>query len=94
MSLSRTFSSASSDNDYKDDCFYLIRKSHGDYRDEPFCYDGISDGELHHHLNIEFERSLRKRVIGKDMILVFARKTLILLQRNISNLNHRVCSTQ
>ena len=54
MSLSRTFSSASSDSDYKDDCFYLIRKSHGDYRDEPFYYDGISDEELHHRLNIEF----------------------------------------
>ena len=54
MSLSRTFSLASSDSDYKDDCFYLIRKSHGDYRDKPFCYDGISDGELHHRLNIEF----------------------------------------
>ena len=58
MSLSRTFSSALSDSDYKDDCFYLIRKSHGDYRDEPFCCDGISDGELHHRLNIEFEEKV------------------------------------
>ena len=58
MSLSRTFSSASSDNDYENDCFCLIRKSHGDYRDEPFYYDDISDGELHHHLNIQFEEKV------------------------------------
>ena len=58
MSLSRTFSSASSDSDYENDCFCLIRKSHGDYRDEPFYYDDISDGELHHHLNIQFEEKV------------------------------------
>ena len=60
MSLSRTFSSASSDSDYiyEDDYFYLIRKSLGDYRDEPFYYDGISDEELHHRLNIEFEEKV------------------------------------
>ena len=58
MSLSRTFSSASSDTDYEDDCFHLIRKSHGDYRDEPFYYDGISDEELHHRLNTEFEENV------------------------------------
>lgn len=58
MGLSRTFSSASSDSDYEDYCFYLIRKSHRDYRDEPFYYDGISDEELHHRLNIEFEEKV------------------------------------
>ena len=58
MGLSRTFSSASSDSDYEDYCFDLIRKSHGDYRDEPFYYDGISDEELHHRLNIEFEEKV------------------------------------
>ena len=50
MSLSLTFSSISSDSDYEDD--YPIRKS---YKDEPFYYDGISDEELHSHLNREFE---------------------------------------
>ena len=50
MSLSLTFSSISSDSDYEDD--YPIRKS---YKDEPFFYDGISDEELHSHLNREFE---------------------------------------
>ena len=50
MSLSLTFSSISSDSDYEDD--YQIRKS---YKDEPFYYDGISDEELHSHLNREFE---------------------------------------
>ena len=35
--------------------FYSIRKSHRDYRDEPFYYDGISDEELHFRLNREFE---------------------------------------
>ena len=58
MSLSRTFSSASSGTDYENDCFCLIRKSQGDYRDEPFYYDGISDEELHHRLNIEFEEKV------------------------------------
>ena len=58
MSLSRTFSSTSSDSDYENDYFYLIRKPHGDYRDEPFYYDGISDEELHHRLNIEFEENV------------------------------------
>ena len=50
MILSLTFSSISSDSDYEDD--YPIRKS---YKDEPFYYDGISDEELHSHLNREFE---------------------------------------
>ena len=50
MSLSLTFSSISSDSDYED--AYPIRKS---YKDEPFYYDGISDEELHSHLNREFE---------------------------------------
>ena len=58
MSLSRTFSSTSSDSDYEDHCFYLIRKSHGDYRDEPFYYVGVSDEELRHRLNIEFEEKV------------------------------------
>lgn len=50
MSLSLTFSSISSDSDYEDD--YPIRKS---YKDKPFYCDGISDEELHSHLNREFE---------------------------------------
>ena len=50
MILSLTFSSISSESDYEDD--YPIRKS---YKDEPFYYDGISDEELHSHLNREFE---------------------------------------
>ena len=53
MSLSLTFSSISSDSDYEDD--YPIQKS---YKDEPFYYDGISDEELHSHLNREFEERL------------------------------------
>ena len=51
MSLSLTFSSISSDSDYEDD--YPIRKS---YKDEPFYYDGISDEELHSHLNRELKK--------------------------------------
>lgn len=54
MSLSRqsSYSSISSDSDFEDN--YLIRKLHRDYRHEPFYYDGISDDELHSHLNSEF----------------------------------------
>ena len=90
MSLSRTFWSTASDSDYEDDCFYLIRKSHGDYRDEPFCYDGISDEELHHRLNIEFG----EKVNWERYDIGFCEEDINLLQRNISNLNHGLCSTQ
>ena len=60
MSLSRTFSSISSDSDDEDD--YPIRKSHTGYRDEPFYYDGILDEELHFCLNREFEEFRKKQV--------------------------------
>ena len=70
--------------------FYLIRKSHGDYRDEPFYYDGISDEELHHRLNIEFG----EKVNCERYDIGFCEEDITLLQRNISNLNHGLCSTQ
>ena len=60
MSLSRqcSFSTVSSVSDYEDDCFYPIWKLHGDYRDESYYYDGISDEELHSLLNREFEEKV------------------------------------
>ena len=56
MSLSRqssTSSISSSGSDFED--YYPIRDSPITYKDEPYYYDGISDEELHSHLNDGFE---------------------------------------
>ena len=56
MSLSRQSSASSissSGSDFED--YYPIRDSPITYKDEPYYYDGISDEELHSHLNDGFE---------------------------------------